>query len=308
VLESLMTSQRQTFTYRAYSLNISSDIECPELLPADDTPDVHVRYGSVPEQLERAAAHGVLYEVSRQQFLLKLEGIARFLVADGHEVVIERAPEATDDDIRVFLLGSIFAALLYQRGFLPLHASAIETRHGAVAFAGLVGLGKSTLAAAFHQRGYRILADDVCAISLNGHGAPLVTPAYPQLNLWADAIAKVGATTENLRRTRAHTEKYRLSISRQFAVSSVPLYAVYELGTTNMTELRLAKVKGLDKLAFIKDNTFRLRYLQGMNQREHYMQIASATARHARAARIVRPEGAFLLDELADLVEHDLRV
>jgi hypothetical protein len=205
----------------------------------------------------------------------------------------------------VFLLGSVFGALLHQRGLLPLHASAIETRQGAVAFAGPVGFGKSTLAAVFHRRGYRILADDVCAVSLSVNGTPLVMPAYPQLNLWADALEKVGSTKENLRRTRVLTEKYGLPVSTQFSASSVPLYAVYELCTTNTTELSLTHLKGLDKIALVRDNTFRLRFLKGINQCERYIALVSATARHIRAARVVRPEGVFLLDELAGLVEND---
>jgi hypothetical protein len=75
---------------------------------------------------------------------------------------------------------------------LPLHASAIETPHGAVSIAGEIGCGKSTLAAVFHRRGYRVLADDVCAVSLNGVGQPIVIPAYPQLNLCAGVLLQIG--------------------------------------------------------------------------------------------------------------------
>ena len=297
-----------TFTYRAYGLNISSEIECPELISADGAPDIHVRFGRVPEQLETPSAQGVLYQVSPQQFLLKPNHIARFLVTNGSDVLVERMPEATDDDVRVFLLGSVFGALLHQRGLLPMHASAIETRVGAVAFAGPVGLGKSTLAAAFHQRGYRILADDVCAVSLSAHAAPLVTPAYPQLNLWADALDKLGGRNAGLRRTRSLTEKYGLPVTPQFSTSSLPLYAVYELGSTNTDQISLSEVKGLAKIAFVKDNTYRLRYLKGMARREAYMRIVSAVAQHIRAVRVARPDGAFMLDELVNQVENDFRL
>lgn len=195
------------YSYHAYGLNIASDLECPELLRGNGAaPDVRVRLGNVPEQLDSPKAQDVPYQAAPQQFLLKLDRIARFLVCNGNEIVIERAPEATDGDLRVFLLGSVIGALLHQRGVLPLHASAIETRLDAVAFAGEVGLGKSTLAAAFHRRGYRVLADDVCTVSLDQEGKPLVTPAYAQLNLWADALEQIGAAKENLRRTRILTE------------------------------------------------------------------------------------------------------
>jgi hypothetical protein len=296
------------YKYLAYGLNIASEIECPELVAGNGAPDVRVRYGRVPERLENPTGQGVLYQVSHDQFLLNLGRIARFRIANGDDIVIERDPESSENDVRVFLLGSAFGALLHQRGFLPLHASAIETSQGAVAFAGPVGLGKSTLAGAFHKRGYRILADDVCAVSLNRHGKPQVTPAYPQLNLWADALEKLGSPMHHPQRLRALTEKYGLPVSAQFSTSTVPLYAVYALRTTNDPELSLTHVRGFDKIGFIRDNTFRRRFLKGMNHRDRYMGIVSATAQHIRAARIVRPEGVFCLDELTDLAEKDFRV
>ena len=77
-----------TFTYRAYGLNIASDIECPELIPDGGTPDVRVRFGRVPEQLANPSTQGMLYEVSADQFLLKPAHIARFLVTNGSDVII----------------------------------------------------------------------------------------------------------------------------------------------------------------------------------------------------------------------------
>jgi hypothetical protein len=296
-----------TYTYQAFGLSITSEIECPELIPVDGAADVRVRFGSVPEKLDDPAGQGAWYQVSARELLLKPDHVAHFWVTDGTDVVIQRAREASDEDIRAYLLGSVFGALLHQRGILPLHASAIATARGAVAFAGPVGIGKSTLAAVFHKRGYHVLADDICAVSLTARGAPLVTPAYPQLNLWADALNKIGSPIEILRRTRIVTEKYGLPVSAQFSTVSVPLHAIYELSSTNMTRLHLTSVTGLDKLALIRDDTFRLNYLKGMDQRDHYMQIASAIAQHARLSRIARPDGIFLLDELADLVENDLR-
>src|SRR5437773_792073 len=166
-----------TYTYRAYGLNISSEIECPELVLANGAADVRVRFGPVPERLENPGGLGAWYQVSEQELLLTPHHVAHFWVTNGRDVVIQRAPNASDEDIRAFLLGSVFGGLLYQRGYLPLHASAIETHLGAVAFAGPVGLGKSTLAAVLHKRGYPVVADDLCAASLTAYGKPLVTPA-----------------------------------------------------------------------------------------------------------------------------------
>lgn len=200
------------FTYHAYGLNIASDLECQELLAGDGAaPDVRVRSGPVPAGLASPPAQGVAYQAAPDQFLLDIEHVARFFIHNSNEIVIERAPEAADGDIRSFLLGSVIGVLLHQRGMLPLHASAIATARGAVAFAGEVGCGKSTLAAALHRRGYRVLADDVCAVSLNGAGQPIVTPAYPQLNLCAEERALV----QVIQRRLAPEQQHRLDALRE---------------------------------------------------------------------------------------------
>ena len=93
---------------------------------------------------------------------------------DGNQIVIDAAPDATDRNVRLFLLGSALGALLHQRGLLPLHANAIDLGGGAVAFSGHSGAGKSTIAAWFHDRGHRILADDVCVVGFDQSGRALV--------------------------------------------------------------------------------------------------------------------------------------
>jgi hypothetical protein len=296
------------FTYLAYGLHISSDLACPELAShANGRADVRIRLGHAPLELIQPQAQGECYQVTRTQLLLKIDRVGRYLVSNGNDIVVERAPEASEDDVRVFLLGSVLGALLHQRGVLPLHASAVETAYGAVAFAGQIGHGKSTLAAAFHGRGYRVLADDVCAVALDAEGKPLVMPAYPQLNLWADALAHIGESKDALRRTRVLSEKYGLPISERFATRPAPLCAVYELNTANSAKPSLARVTGNARLWLLRDNTFRLSFLAGMDDSERYLRMALAVAQHIRTARVSRPAAPFLLDELADLIENDLR-
>jgi hypothetical protein len=299
-----------SYNYHAYGLNIASDLECPELVPGNGaSPDLRVRYGNVPERQDVPATSGAFFQATPQQFLLTIDRIARYAINNGDEIVIDRAPQATDGDVRVFLLGSAIGALLHQRGLLPLHASAIETRLGAVAFMGQVGLGKSTLAAAFHRRGYRVLTDDVCAVSLDADGKPLVTPAYPQLNLWADALEQIGETKENLPLTRLVNAKYGRSVSDGYTTNPVPLCAVYELRTHDGgSPPSLSRVTGREKMWLLRDNTFRLSFLAGMEHDEQYLRLVLATAQHISAARVSRPQQPFLLDELADLVERDLGV
>ena len=77
------------------------------------------------------------------------------------------------------LAGTVWAALLLQRGIVPFHASAVEFEAGAVLFLGRSGAGKSSLLGALLKRGRAMLADDVAGVVLDAGGRPVALPAYP---------------------------------------------------------------------------------------------------------------------------------
>jgi hypothetical protein len=64
------------------------------------------------------------------------------------------------------LLDTVLFSVSFARGFELLHASAIATPAGAVAFVGPTGAGKSSLLAELIRRGRRLLSDDVLAIDM----------------------------------------------------------------------------------------------------------------------------------------------
>jgi len=296
--------------YLAFGLTIESEIACPMLMEAPlafNPVDVHIRYGVVPENLEKPTAKGVLYQARPNQFLLRLEKIAAFLISNGSEVQIQRAPEATDDEVLLFLFGSAFGALLHQRGLLVLHASAIDTEHGAVLFVGQSGNGKSTLAAALHKRGYRILADDVCALALDSAGQPVVLPGFPQLKLWADTAKKLEQETGSLRRVRPQLEKFALPVEDGFVNEPRTLFAVYHLTAHNTREFKMEAVEDAKKFGAILFNTYRGRFLDGLEMRAEHFKLATAAGKTARVMRVTRPSAPFLLEELADLVDKNFR-
>jgi hypothetical protein len=57
---------------------------------------------------------------------MRIPDIARFLLKDGSEIVVEPEPEASVADIPSFILGTVFGILLHQREQIVLHASAVR--------------------------------------------------------------------------------------------------------------------------------------------------------------------------------------
>ena len=115
------------YTYNIFGLIIRSQLEIPELISTQSKQaHVTVQFGSTPEHLNEIISSGVLYESTEKEFLLSLPNIGNYLVRNGDEVIIDPKSGASEDEIRLFLLGSVLGALLYQRGYMPLHGSAVE--------------------------------------------------------------------------------------------------------------------------------------------------------------------------------------
>jgi hypothetical protein len=295
------------YNYFAFGLNIESEIECPSLIASDGSdPDLFVRLGSVPNELDKAQERSAFYEISAKQFLMKIDQVARYLVCGGNEITVEPHPSAAAKDVRLFLLGSAMGALLFQRGVWPLHGSAIAMQKGAVLFVGVRGIGKSTLASAFQQRGFQMITDDVCAITVGGDGTVQVWPAYPRTKLRADSVVKLGGEPDQLTPVHPSLDKYEYPMLH-FGRDPVPVYAIYVLDTSDDLEaVHLVPLKGFDKVQELTINTYRLYFLTGMQLTPRHFQQAQALARQVHMVRVSRPMQPFLLDELVDVIRRDL--
>lgn len=304
------------YTYTAYELIFQSEIPLPELPIYINghgsnganypKPVVNIRIGSVPQELDDPLGKGAVYQASANQFLLKMDNIARYLVQNGNEIIIDPAPGALESDIRVFLLGSCFGALLHQQERLVLHASAIHTKAGAVLFTGPSGMGKSTLLGEMLNRGYPMIVDDVCAVEPDERGLPIVLPGYPRTRLWADSAKALAVETEGLERTRPSLEKFERQLPEQFWEQPVPLHHIYHLTATNNDELRIEPLSPIHTFGAVLHNSYCHAVLDGLEMRQPHFKQVSAVSTNVGVSQVVRPSGAFKLKELADLIEEDL--
>ena len=130
-----------------------------------------------------------------------------------------------------YLVGPVLGLLLRLRGVICLHASAVATQDGGVAFVGSAGAGKSTTAAAFSRLGYAVLSDDIVAVE-ERDGAFYIVAGHPQLSLWPESVKMLFGSEEALPRFNPDWEKRRLGIGDQgtrFESRALPLQAIYLL-------------------------------------------------------------------------------
>lgn len=296
--------------YRAFGLTIeSAALSLPELLPAPaetGSVDIEIVEGAVRAELSDALKRGVRYQAAADRLLLQVDGVARYLVEQGRRVTIQRDPAATDDDVRVFLLGSAIGALLHQRDDLVLHGSAVEWGDEAVVFLGHSGVGKSTLASAFRKQGYAVLTDDLCVVRSGDDGRMRAHPGFPQTKLWLDSLKQLDVSPEGLRRIRHKLEKRALPLGPDFAGEARPVRKLYLLRPHNKDEVKLAPVQGPAKFNLLKNQTYRFGFLAGVNEKVGHFQQALRLAQQAPLVTVLRPSGAFRLDELVAAIRADL--
>ena len=217
--------------YRVYGLVVESELEFPELLPArDEEPDMRVCFGKVPETVEDAIVKANWCQASKCEFLMDIEGVARYHVSDGRRITVELSPDSGKEvrasDIRLWLLGSAFGALLHQRGMLPLHVSAVKAPTGVWAFTGPSGEGKSTLAGFLHRRfGWGLVSDDVSVID-SGCSQAVVHPGPQKLKLWADALEHLDFPGCRKVRDLSNTEKFQLYLPGDGGYKPEPLHGL----------------------------------------------------------------------------------
>jgi len=290
--------------YHVFGLNIESEFPFLDIPEISGSPDVKIRCGPVPNEIAGASFHGVRYQAAPGKFLLRVDHVARFYVTGGSTITVERHPDAVDEEVLLFLMGSAMGALLHQRNILPLHGSAIEASGGGTVFLGPSSSGKSTLAAGLQRRGYPILADDVCAVNALGGGVPEILPGFPRLKLWGDSLKWLDEDKLTLKRVRRDQSFDKFFIPFQQARRApVPVKRVFILKHSNKPGFTLSELRGGDKLDPLIENTYRPRFLESLGNKEHHFLQCLAVANASRVFEVTRPRKGFHLNELMALVE-----
>ena len=276
--------------YRICGLSVRADLHLPGLIglaAAGATPDVTVHGGSVPETLDDATYTGPTWQIADRRFLLNIPDIARFLLKDGREIVYEPAPGGDLSDIPIFVLGTAFGILLHQREQIVLHASAVRVNGRAVLFCGQSGAGKSTLAAALAARGYPLMNDDVCAITVV-NGVPTVQSDGRQLKRWEQAIDRLALDERRGGRVRTRLEKFYVE-PREVASEPLPIGAVYALRETRPPHATgIERPNVVDSALLLRRNAYRPLIVRRLEQRTNYFHAAAAMANSANSATCVR--------------------
>ncbi|MCK9372320.1 MAG: hypothetical protein M0P91_03925 [Sulfuricurvum sp.] len=299
------------FLYQIFQLSITAPFECPELLEGDAQsaffPKITVRYGKVPDHLEAPLNAGPIFEATNDMFLLKIQEVGNYLIRNGNEIIIDPLPDVPEQELRLFLLGSAIGALMNQRGYLLIHASAIATPKGAILFTGPSGVGKSTTIQGFIERGYQKMSDDAIALYYDESSKKvMILPSYPNAKLWQKSADILGKNTDNLPRIRPTFDKFYLSTKEYFCNTPLELAAVYQIVPTRLAvDIELEEVNSMEKLQILFRNVYRKVYAENLHHKQNHFTIGTLAAKQSIIKRIKRSDCKNSLALLLDTLEAD---
>lgn len=145
-------------------------------------------------------ARGLLYNddhlaIAADAFWFESPGGVQFHYRNGEAVTAMQAHDGLRDEFELYLWGTVFGAVAWYQGLVPLHASAVAHDGRIIAFTADSGGGKSTLAAGLAAQGFDHVCDDTLVLAPTAD-VPFGLPDGKPLKLWDDAFALLDVTRQ----------------------------------------------------------------------------------------------------------------
>ena len=260
--------------------------------------------GDTPQKLPNALAEYAGFSLSRDAFLLSLPSGLRFHYVQGCGVNFSQPDTVADAEVRLFLNGSVYGAVAWINGFLPLHTSAIVHDGKIHAFTGESGAGKSTLSAALSARGLPLFADDVLVLDMRDKAGIMALPGHKKLKLWGDAIDMTGLQAGA--QVMAGMDKFFVEPPLLDQSHPLPVTDLYLLDEAAQAP-SLTPILGAARFTLVRSAFYRPEFCAVLAEKlglfSHIARLANEVAIH----RFDRPRNSALFNEGADFMAEAIR-
>jgi hypothetical protein len=202
------------------------------------------------------------------------------LKKDGSEISVSGMPSSALHDFETYLFGPISGLLLYLRGLTCLHASAIAREDKALVFVGMAEAGKSTLAATFARKGYRVLTDDILALARASTDI-VAKPGIPRIGLWPESVEHLWGDEDALPRQTPTWDKRHFDLTDKglFQDSALSVGAVYLLADREPNAaLRIEPLVGTNAVLALIANKYVTRYAEREQGRRDFVLLSELAA------------------------------
>lgn len=155
--------------YRLFNLNISTDLNINSFfnteISSEKTFDVQVEQQPISfKELQISSESKFDLFSTRKYTEIYKKNIGSFILKNGNKLLYEPDPHIKLPNLIAYIFSNVFSYLLYQRGHLVMHASAIEIDGSSYFFSGRSGVGKSTFVNKLLKYG-NFLTEDACCFN-----------------------------------------------------------------------------------------------------------------------------------------------
>jgi hypothetical protein len=310
--------------YKAYSLVTVIDDLLPVLIPADGAEvDVHVSSTSLeiinipPQPFMEWHLPGRELWLSffklDDGYLLRFDKLADFLIRNsGKEIVYLPRPGIPSNTIHHLLLNQVIPLVINLKGGEALHASAVLSPKGVIAFAGPGGSGKSTLAGSLINGGCSLISDDCLVLREKDEGIYGI-PAYPGLRLWDDSLSCLFGDNDGHKPVAHYTHKRRVDIKnmlKTYCTEPRPFKRLYNIVASSeiegKTDIIIEKLSPGNKFIALVRCAFRLDVTDRtmLTRQFHFLKRVASTV---SVCSLIYPRDFKLLPAVREAILKDLQ-
>jgi hypothetical protein len=201
---------------------VHSELSLPELCKwTGDVrePDVTISYADSRVCCERSSPDAqplslLTHVCPDGAWCLNVPTVGKFIVRRGKEILISPTRFASAGDLRLFALGPALAICCAQRRLLPIRATTMVRRDGAVAICGEPGVGKSAVSLLLSLSEYKLLSDGLSVLVPPAESrCTKALATHPFFFLWRAATDALGIVSTELAQPRQCLEKFVCAIN-----------------------------------------------------------------------------------------------
>lgn len=295
--------------YEYFGLRIQSDLQLPWLSPlsAFEQADLYIECGSTPQQLPEPTAAfssmGNAYEFlaidgNFSEALITVPKIGKYWIHAGSRIVVEPATTPNQEALLHHLTDQAIVTALLQRGFFPIHGSAVATPTGTYIFTGPSGAGKSTTVAIAASLGHNVVADDLCLIYFDSDEQPYLLPETNVIRLWDDSFSAVNSDLkfEKAIASMPNTIKRSLAVQDAAPVEAEALRVrgLFDLqySTTLESEVQIAPIQqATARLELLHKSIFGLETIKKVGLQKPFFLFASRLIKSINIVTLYRKVG-----------------
>jgi hypothetical protein len=242
------------------------------LEPSPQAEMARAAYGS---WLTEAGETVVQFYRTDKGYLVRFCNLADFEIAAADwSVTCRPVPDCGITCFDDLFLNQVAPLIQSHHGATILHASAAATPHGALAFVGGTGRGKSTLAASFARAGHGFMSDDGLEIESDALGW-LARPNRPSFRMRADSAAAIAKVVRSPDQSEFDS-KSRVAASDRMPFHNKPerLCAVYLLGSGEADTTCIMPLRPADALSQMIQHSLILDAVDKLRTSTHFSRIA----------------------------------